>query len=246
MGLTGDMEKTMLNRLCMSQNLRVLLNPEQLPTSIHPIITHYEKAFRSDIRGTLLQDIFSVDGGTATASDTLEAKEIAATSLTLEYRELLQGWIHDRGDIPEARDYASGRACFITKFRRFGQIYQTVDSSPRDSYVIYRDKTSPTLESAGRIRDMFTKIRTEPNGMRRTMTFIVLDRYEELSLEDAKWDHYRQFPVVGGRCYYTTVASRPILVTSDDLISHFAHTAHVLHGMKSECLHALPLDKVCA
>ena len=231
----------MFNRLCMTQNLRSALNTQQLPNSIHPIIAHYEKAFQSDIRGTLLHDNLVFHNDTL-GLDTAAPKQTPVTSLSNEYHDLLQRWIHHREGGSNFREPSSRRVVFMTKFQRFGQVYQTATSSPRDSYIIYKNLSSTPLECAGRIRDIFSHTRSTKDGNSRTETFFVIDPYERLSPSHAKFDLYRKYPIVGGEIFYNSFYS-PVIISSSDLVCHFARTPQEQTGIKLECFHALPLDK---
>lgn len=74
--------------------------------------------------------------------------------------------------------------------------------------------------------------------------FIVVDTYVDLNAADAVHDPYRLFPVAGGRLFYNRFFPEHCLVTEDNIFCHFARAEQVLPGSATECILALPLDKV--
>ncbi len=56
-------------------------------------------------------------------------------------------------------------------------------------------------------------------------------------------DHYRKFPISGGRIYYDETRSAE-LVTDQSLLGHFALTPQVSTKISKRHFHSLPLDKV--
>jgi hypothetical protein len=237
--IIGDLERTLFNRFCSSQNLRSLFDAQLLPSSMHSIITEYDKTFNSDIRGTLLQDNLAFDDLTKLDDDhTKENTRLEA--LPHEYHKLLQQWVqkHDQ----EAKSIPT-HAIMSSKFRRFGQWYQTAASSPRDSHILYKDSTSMT--SAGRIRDIFSHTRYRRDGSETTEIFIIVDVYKHLSPIHAAFDLYRNFPDVAGQIYYKEFSGQPVIVSCGAVLSHFVCTPEDVPGIDRQCIHALPLDKVC-
>jgi hypothetical protein len=230
-----ELEKTMFNHFCMSQKLRLLFHQQQIPQSIHPIISHYYKAFSSDIRGTLLNDNLAFDEDSAN----IPVKKNLSI-LPKEYHSLLRQWLLSHDPDVSVTNIPL-RASMRAKFQRFGQVFQAVMSSPRDSYIMYKDSTSGT-RAAGCIRDIFTHARYR-HGSATVDTFFIVDTYMPLSSVHAEIDPYRQFPIVGGRLFYNSFLPHPTIILASDVMCHFACTVHDVPGIDEKCIHALPFDK---
>jgi hypothetical protein len=240
--LLGNLERTLLHRFCMRQNLRALFNTQQLPNELHPIITQYDKAFNSDIRGTLLHDNHAFNDALNSGKDDDTFNQINLTSLPKQHYKLLQKWVREHDDKSPERSIPN-QVSFLSTFRRFGQVYQTADSSPRDSYVLYKDVSSTI--SAGRIQDMFMHSRTSANKTDKQQTFFVINPYQHLSSDHEKFDPYRQFPANAGQMYYDKFYTKPVIVSCDEVLCHFVCTPEHIAGINEMCIHVLPLDKVC-
>lgn len=234
------MEKTMFKRFSMGQNLRSIFHSQQIPTQIHAIIGEYDKTFCSDIRGTFLNDDLASDGpreqeeqGSGRSADSL--------NLPMHIRALLQHriavesplsmWIPHTGVIRQ-------------KVTRLGQSYQIPAASVGDSRIVFRHEHNAEW-SAGCIRTIFSHTRYLATGAKLTQTFLLIDEYSQLADSDVLMDPFRNFPILGGRLFYNHFNREPVLLEVNDIVCHFAHTKLNIPGIDQECIHALPLDKVC-
>jgi hypothetical protein len=205
---------------------------------MHSIITHYDHTFNSDIRGTLLQDNLIFNDSMKLDVD--QTKEnTRPVSLPHQYHKLLQQWLHKHDQEIKS---VPNRGITVSKFRRFGQWYHTAVSSPRDSCILYKDSTST---QAGQIRDIFTHTRCRKDGSEATETFVIIDVYKHLSPTHAAFDLYRNFTDVAGQIYYNEFSVEPVIVPCGAVLSHFICTPEDVPGIDKQCIHVLPLDKVC-
>ena len=223
----------------MSQNLRSQLHQQQIPPEVLPMIASYNKAYESDVRGTLLGDNSAFDDTEDMDAETPITQRL--TALPIEYHQLLKRWILDHDpSIPASGIHFHG--LMRNKIRRFAQDFQTARTSPQDSHILYQ--RNPLKLCTGRIRDIFSHTRYRTDGSGVTDTFFVVDTYQTLSSTHALLDHYRLSPVVGGQIHYVKFVHDPVIITRSDVICHVALTECELPGVEELCVHSLPLDKV--
>lgn len=68
-------------------------------------------------------------------------------------------------------------------------------------------------------------------------------RFAHLSGDDASHDHYREFPIAGGRIHYAELEQLEIIPLTQ-VKSHFALTPDVCPRITRSHVHILPLDRV--
>jgi hypothetical protein len=225
------MEQTMYERFCMAQQLHVLLSEKQLPETLHNFVDMFRQTFQPEdrSRGTLLNDIqaFVQKFGTmpAVADSPLER-------LPPITRQLLQRWLSDYGP-PSFNPLTS--AHMHTTLIKLGVMYKTYADSPSYSYVSYHHST--VHRAVGRIKSIFTF---------SSKVFVLLEKYEDLSLTDLQYDYYRAFPTSGGHIIYDTIETMPVLISSDEIIAHCVLTSSVSEKISRPHLWALPMNRVRA
>lgn len=238
----GEMEKTMVIRFCMGQNLRSLFHEQQLPPSIFALISQYEQTYHADIRGTLINDDLSFD----TNFQQLPEKDTWETSdesrLPRPVFRLLRHWVeeHDReADIGPLSTNAFGRR----KIGRLGETFQIPEASVGDSKILIHDGNAEMGWAAATVKSIFSHNRTK-NGRRIAQTFLVVQRYVPLTDVDARMDNFRKHSIVAGRLFYHKLDKSEVLITVDDIISHFGSRELMIEGISEPCILALPLDRV--
>lgn len=233
----------MLDRFCQGQNLRALFTGDHnTSTVIERLKSHFERVFNADVRGTLLSDILSFSSEPE-YTDPTTWKVTDTVHLSPEITGLLEPWLlkHVGTGGPSRMPT---RGIFQNEFCRYGQKFKTANASPRDSYVIYK-KQSDTDWAAGQIRQIFLHSSRSSDGINTVIRrFLLVDNFRPLSPDHVQFDHYREFPVVGGQLFYDQFTPTPSLITSDEICCHFVHTPHTLPVGNIMCVHALPLDKV--
>jgi len=131
------------------------------------------------------------------------------------------------------------------KFTQHGAIFSPSSFSVRDSHVVICKGDGQRYAEwyAGRIKQIFTY----PSGLplpSKPEAYFVVQRFKELSDQEALRDPYRNYPLVGGRLYHLDLEDKIEVVPSQDITAHFAHTPHDEKEFGFPCFHALPLDKV--
>ena len=141
------------------------------------------------------------------------------------------------GDVQCTMTYAKARQ--YNKFTHRGAIFSPSSFSIRDSYVVIA-KATPLDWYAGTIKQIFTY----PSGQSSDVYFVI-QKFDELSNQEALQDPYRRYPLVGGRLYHPELNDEIEVVPSHKITAHFAHTPYDRKEFGFSCFHALPLDKVC-
>ena len=225
----------------MGQNLRALFQSQQIPTSLDPIITEYERAFQSDIRGTFLHDNLSFDDTFRNKQEEpRSAKDLSA--LPKAMYQLLQKWISQR-DVNMTAGYIPSNVFRRQKIGRLGQIFQIATVSAGDSNIVYKLPSQGDW-SAGSIIDIFSHTRYKADGEKVAQTFFVVQEYVPLSPTHRQLDHYAEFPELGGRLFYKKFKPNPVLIAVDDVVCHASYMCQSVSGIEEEFIHLLPLDKV--
>ncbi|KAJ7138672.1 hypothetical protein C8R43DRAFT_955157 [Mycena crocata] len=239
----GDMEITMLNRFCMSQNLRTLMRKSQLPTGpgIDPLLVDFENTFNSGEQGTLLNDSLALDDATRTVTEVQDWDERhEKTLLKGKMRTLLIQWFIKNQN--RAEDSLQILHIFYrSELLLTGQKFQPNKANTGNSKVVfYADVDKGTKQwSAGCIREIFS-VSLSPNVAK---TFAFVDVYAQVEGADAKLDYYRQFPIGGGGLFYNQM-SGAVLLPAEDILGHFVYTVQTLASITKEHFHALPLPRV--
>jgi hypothetical protein len=225
------------------QRLRALYHIESTPSSIHELIRIYEKVFKSDIRGTHLDDVLSFNEDFKEMEEKVTWRRDELVKLSDTSYDLLKKWM--KINDTSMRDQILVNTVFQrSKLTRLGQTFQTLTGSGINSQIIF--STSSGDWSAGSITQIFSHTRRRATGGEVTQTFFVVNPYAPLSPKDSKKDCYRTFPVAGGRLFYDMVCETgPILLSVDAVKSHFALCRFAIAEIEKDCILALPLDKVC-
>ncbi|KAL6299917.1 hypothetical protein BKA93DRAFT_703922, partial [Sparassis latifolia] len=243
----GQMEKTMFQRFCMAQRLRALLHDQSLPFALQPLTSAFQKIFASTSHGTLLNDVLSFEAmaqeaapGNATDNN-LRGVPPKEQRLTTEVVNLLSQFysagLEFGRRVPIPRPYGLLRSQYSLR----GVSYTPYSSSPRDSHVILGSAAS---WDAGAIHSIVTHTLDAQNRDATTKTFFVVQRYKSLNAQDLAHDHYRAFPLAGGRLYYDELDLNLELLRPNDIACHFAKTPYMCKDIKAVCIHVLPLDRV--
>ncbi len=74
--------------------------------------------------------------------------------------------------------------------------------------------------------------------------FFVTKPYLQLDTADAKLDPYCKFIFAAGQLIYEDCGD-PVVVSLVEVICHFAHTPFTPTNISKQCIHVLPLDRVC-
>lgn len=226
----------MLEKFCCSQAIRSLYDPSILPTPLHGLVGQFHKNFSSDTRGTRLSDIYTEEErfGALENSKVWTASEV--TRLDREDHQLLKNWFAQNCPNESApRNVAPRKDVY-----HFGQRFTAQHYSTNDSQVIFRSQ-GDNQWAAGSIIDIFSQVTVGGPALR---TWAVIQPYEDIPPAEEEYDHYREWPVAGGRLYRNSWAHRAVLVDLKDIQCHFASLVLQVEGIPSSCRLVLPLNKV--
>jgi hypothetical protein len=137
---------------------------------------------------------------------------------------------------------ANAKARQYNKFSYRSAIFSPSSFSVRDSHVVIGKGAGTQIPFdwyAGKIKQIFTYPFRSPSKV-----YFVIQKFRELSSQEALRDPYRRFPSVGGRLYHPELEDEIEVVPSQEIVAHFAHTPHDEQDFGFSCFHALPLDKV--
>ncbi|KAI0069601.1 hypothetical protein K474DRAFT_1610234 [Panus rudis PR-1116 ss-1] len=220
-----QLEKTILQRFCMGQNIRALAGSADLQSELAPLFAAFQNVWQSDNRGTLLSDLLAAeaaDGAQFTASNS------TPSALKPEHVALFA---------QQGKPLLAHRVLYQSSVTRSGVTYGILSSSEGNSHVVY-GKYPYGNWGCGTIQAIFKSQHQEDQKM-----FFVVEPFIPLSSKDEGGDPYRKYPYAG-RLFYD-VPGKHILLKSDHIVCHFAcmHMG-VAFGLDTESIHVLPLYRV--
>ncbi|KAH8980793.1 hypothetical protein EDB92DRAFT_1973941 [Lactarius akahatsu] len=229
-GRFGELKKTLFERMCMIQRLRGLISSFELGHCLQPLADQLGIYLSPTVKGTIFKDLSGVDA----QRDALQGEECwleqeVLTCLT-ELLVCSRKASHESTTMP-------GKARQYNKFSHRGAMFSPSLFSIRDSHVIIGHQISSDWHT-GKIKQIFTV----PFRLSSEAYFIV-QRFKELSAQEAQRDPYRRYPFVGGRLYDPELEGEIEVVAVQEVIAHFACTPYDGQAFGIPCFHALPLDK---
>ncbi len=226
----GDLETTIFRQFCQGQRLRALFNGRSLPPLVQDFVDSLSVQESSTIRATFMQDNLAFEDQ-YTATPLFGKRNIKALPDDV-YRLLLQ-YITSHDTLAT---YVPNKVRVHPGVQRLGKSFQS--RTPGDSYILFKDGP---VQSAGRIRTLFTHQRRNHAGQTITQTFLHVDKFRSLSSAHEKHDPFRSFPSGGYLCYDDVEGEQ--LITLEAVVSHFAKTdIHTMQDIGTKCIHVLPLD----
>ena len=239
---TGELEKTLFEQMCMTQWLKGLISLwEAMGYHLKPFVDQLEGFLNPTIKGTVFENLTSegmqrniFEGEECwLAKDVLDClKEFLVHTGNLQGTRQGSG----SGNVQRTATYAKARQ--YNKFTHCGAIFSPLLFSVRDSYVVIA-KTTPLDWYTRTIKQIFPY----PEGQSSDVYFVI-QKFGELSNEEALQDPYRQYPLVGGCLYYPELNDEIEVVPSHKITAYFVHTLYDRKEFGFPCFHALPLDKV--
>jgi hypothetical protein len=237
---TGELEKTLFERMCMIQRLKGLISSCRIIGLEHRLKSFADRVLdylNPSVKGVLFEDLTFV----TTQEGVFQDEECRLEKDILTHLEELllrtgksrntrttgciQGFTIDAA----ARQYK--------KFTHRGAVFSPSSFSLRDSHVIV-GKAIPDDWHAGKIKQIFKYPCTPPSNV-----YFAIQKFRELSTHEASQDPYRRYSV-GGRLYRPELEGEIEVVPSQEVITHFAHTPQNKKDFGFPCFHALPLGKV--
>jgi hypothetical protein len=202
---------------------------------LKPFVDKLGDYLNPTIKGTVFEDLVAVD-----MMDVSQGEECWLEKDVLQgLGDLLvrEGNLSDAGWVSGGHTLPHAKARQYNKFIQRGAIFSPSSFSVRDSHVV----VCKGSWYAGRIKQIFAY----PSGLPpKPEAYFVIQRFKELSDQEALQDPYRNYPLVGGRLYRIDLEDKIEVVPSQEITAHFAHTPHDEKDFGFPCFHALPLDKV--
>lgn len=236
---------------CRAANLRAILEDPEIRPHVGELLEAFEHFQSEDRRGTRLRESNLSTGSFSPSkkpvkSVVLEDACVKALAVYLGSQNPGMVFINlrDRRRVAGAT-YLSDRAFHTPSYQVRGVTFRSVHDAPKDSNIMYWADTSKTTLCAGQIMKIFSYKHRGARGEDVDGTYVFVATYEELSAEDAVHDYYRTYPHVGGRLYYERRRDG-IVISVNQIVSHFARTPMNMPGIDEPCVHALSLDKVTA
>ncbi|KAI9459243.1 hypothetical protein BJY52DRAFT_1223234 [Lactarius psammicola] len=239
-GRFGELEKTLFERMCMMQRLKSLISScARLEHRIEPFAHQLVDFLNPSVKGTLAENLESLDKRQGIPKGE-ECWLEAGIVKHLEEHLIRMGKGPQVSQLigPGQNSTTHARAMQYNKFSYRGTIFSPSTFSIRDSYVAI-GKGVPDDWHAGKIKQIFTH-----SVLRPSEVYFVIQRFKELSPQEASRDPYRRYPLVGGRLYHPELEEELKIVTSQEIVAHFAYTPLEEGDFGFPCFHALPLDKV--
>jgi hypothetical protein len=219
MWFLGELEKSKFLRFCRAQNLRYLFTQAQLPPEIHPVIDIFEKRYGVPVHGTLLDS----DNGETHMKTKKQARHCAFDE---KYTECARHWFSL--NIPDC-NFRPHQACIVPHLDRHGRHYQGGEHPNRN--VMFRpDKSAGQLPVAGQILFLFSYL---------SQNFAVLHAFKPLPSH--LLDFTDSLPQAAGYLTSMELEPDPIVIQSEDIVSHFASIPVDTPGFQQPKLHVLPL-----
>lgn len=234
--IVGELEATFITAICRNANLQAVLDRGDIPSGAKPLVDAFTRVTNEDHRGTRLAD----------ETHHPPARPPKKIELSQPIYQLLVQLLNQRSqpaNYTTTRDdprFVHRSVLELDKISIRGVIYATTKSLPRDSNVIFRKPSDPTMRP-GKVTVIFSS--SHPGTGRSTVkaNFLVIEEYLPVA-NAASQRTYQQFGFAGGFLCQNTPSDVVHLVEVGDVVCHFAKT-FVGHRDGDE-FHALPLNKV--
>lgn len=216
---------------CRSANLRSILHDKVTLETVAELVKTFDMVIGGDRRGSRLSDLrnpsqhLQVLGKRRFKSlETLVSSALRAQSVPL------------RGfDLP---DTSNCNAFTYDKLVISGTQFQTGDSLPADSYIIFEYEE---VQHCGQIKSIFLP----PGEEDQATVLLAVQRYMPLSEEDKEKDPYRLWGFAGGELFYNKFVQDYLIIKPEEVVGHIARTVlDSVFGITAGCVHVLPLDQV--
>ena len=228
--ILGQLERTILNRFCMMQNLHSLI--DLLPDGIQQLAGAFRRRFKSRRVGTLMSDISAMD------STKCAREQSPLQDIDRETRGFLGEWMRRQPNYSKFKTPI--RAEYLKKWEHQGAELKPKWRAFGDSLVVIGDHATWRAAQIETLLD----IRLYPSGVETHHTVAKVRYFAELSEKDALRDPYRRSRNTG-RIFYEDGMENEGVVSIDQILCHFAMTPNVCsYAIPKGHIHALPLFRV--
>ena len=233
----------MFDRFCMTQKLKCLLVPREMPSEVEELLEEWEAMETKDIRGTLLSDSFSYDESFRRLEEVVTWSDRELSTLPPPWYRLLKQWVLEN-DITTDLTQLSASAFMRKHIKRLGETFRTEETSPLDAHIYYQGPNKSLC--AGTIVGIFTHTRVRNEDIasgKMTETFFVVKQYKPLPSTYQKYDPYSRFPAVAGSLYRDSFFEGELLINGNELLYHFALGRINIPKIPFSCIVALPMSR---
>ncbi|KAL0945693.1 hypothetical protein HGRIS_014844 [Hohenbuehelia grisea] len=223
-----EMEKTMLERFCGMQWIFSVMSGNWLPESLEGVASVFNDVFTAKThgRGTLSNDITAFSKKLVVLPP---PEHVRPFFPPVPYSVLLARWASQH-----SHDLSSAEVRQHKELIKNGVSYQPASVSVAQSNIIVCSSNS---SRASQILAIFTV---------GAAILLVVSHYEELSSPESKLDHYRNYPVLGGRIYVDSEMGmgQLDLINTENISAHFARVDGVMApDLSRPHFLALPLNR---
>ncbi|KAG1889073.1 uncharacterized protein F5891DRAFT_987455 [Suillus fuscotomentosus] len=243
-----------MKSFCRGSNLRALLLHDELPEAIQDYRSIAQEYFGTDFRGTLRHDLQAMAGSTDECFPvarkgkvvTLPASQYA--SLISCLNRISDGIFYQPYDQPLEGAHCvhvEPRAETKRAIKLHGDNFTPAWRHVGNSQILLRATAlgSGSLARAAQIQKIL--VHSHPGLGRSTFseTFFVVKLYRELDAAQIPLDPYRIFHALDARLCIDDLEPEELVVSSTDIISHFASCSIDIEGLKERCRVVLSLDR---
>jgi Domain of unknown function (DUF4218) len=226
----GQLELTFLRSFCRGGNLKVLLSRDDLPDTLKEIKIELDKHFNGhEFRGTLSNDLSAIAAKFAMPTTWNEGAVEEALPDDI-YDHLLERINLDSGTMrfySHKQVSTTGYALaplvqYSDEIEAGGVQFSTARHFTRNSLILYRRPGELEHDlHPGQIQEIFRHCRRGITNDPLIESFLVIRPFEELTEDEANFDPYRRFPLLGVSLYHDKMQPA-IVIKSTDIVSHFA------------------------
>lgn len=214
---------------CRAANLEWMMHSENASDHVRPLLDAFLRVSNEDHRGTRLADENHFPPQKPPRNATLEPY----------IHKLFLALIDDVPSLVRssllALDTATPNVLELEKLSISGVIYAQEKSLPRDSNIIFR-RPGGSSDRVGRIKKIF-----QSEHVLSGVTLLVVAQHR-LATDPIAQGAYGRFGFAGGYLCDPREDGRQYIISSNDVVCHFARTL-VVWGTET-LMHALPLNSV--
>jgi hypothetical protein len=232
----GELEATFMMSVCRSSNLQALLDQDDLPEAAASLLSAYEAVSNEDHRGTRLADETHHPPPKPPVSVELQEESYHLLLRALDQR--FRTTRYTAGDV--GPPVVPRMVLELDKISIRGVIYASAKALPRDSDILFR-REGGSGSRVGNIKSIFHLSHPTPAGSVTTTTFLLVEQYSPIT-DQAMQSTYTRFGFAGGFLCHNRAQSGLHIISSDNVICHFAKT--IFPQTNNDLMHVLPLNKV--
>lgn len=242
---------TFTRTFCRAANLKALLAQPGLSPVLDQLKPSFEQQYPNELKGSTLNDVLSSEGYFEASEDLEWNPAVKEIDLSREVLNALKVKLNqDSTNITFVTDPSQPGSLLVPTAQRLrnvkakGVTFSPVKHSEGNSSVLFRTPGSDIIV-AGQIQDIFLHAtKSAADGTVNLQSFLVVKRFQPLTAEEERLDPYRAFPLLDVRLYHDVLLPETFVVTSSDIVSHFASCPFQLSGRRLQYRIVLSLDRV--